>query len=1362
MSSAYDPSTSLSLFQRREDRDVEEAELRETSGLFGGPLPSAKVPDIEERAEITEDSGYAQSMTNRAIVESGLRKEERERFSDVNLAYNVGMGALGTVAPNEGFEFEGQKGDAAEKARESYLEADSDSTFLQPETMVDPSQDSGDPWYSAQSITKTLFSDEMGLLGIKWDQEGVSWARENFVNQITEHPYSTGLTLAAYLVPIGAAWMKGARIAKRAAGIAASSDTAVDAAAVTARGMFGKSNAVELEAMGGTWETMKALGPRVRFDDHAQLVKGLAFSEEINDGRKFFSDSRLKAIKEAATDEDIAKLVPEKELRKMLIGDMHAERYLGLKKAAAAGENMNPMKRAELKLWETFGNTYFKNLTDMDADQIIGIDKWLSKAGLGRWLAAAPVALNKIGQQSMYKYWAGKGSYDDLVRTIGDDAAGWAGQMKGQWTDLFKAQADEGFIDGNTVKMFNEEFGGFHLPAILKGTAGFEDLGVTSLGFVPGKSRRYGDLIATKRLDPAKVLSPATMKTRGKRTTWANVESDLDEIITDPQALTVGGFIRDNVLFQVHRGFRDLITEQVKKNPKVSQYMMDADKYDALPEHAKKYWTNINDLDKVAIGLAPRMDRMVKAALTKEGIEAPGRLPMIKTDVVDQFFGKEGSAAQGAREFSKMFELLTAVHKTARTALNPPTHMSNLLGNFVFLAMAGMSPVSAVALDDGKLFARAFASLAKRANKSPEAFDDLMNKDALIEIFGKDRFMTDNFGGKIDLAEVFASDKMKLLIESQAFEAVEGLRHVNELLKQMERLEPTGFGAKAVSNVARTVAGFGEVKGIKGTLHMMSSAYLGEDVVPKMMYVSHLLRKGWGTDAIVKEVGRRLPQYRTVGELQQKARKVVLPWITFPSEAARIMKNNMMDMPVSMMAWMKAPAIAQSIAYGAGVAPDFQEVEDLIDGAQPWAKKYQSIMLDEKAAPPVLGAVGGAAVMGMVGTALGGAKGAAAGAAGGAALGAFIGKKSPTHQRLTQNDLGEMARSWSLDFLPQSAMMFTTTHPHEWEKLDPMSNVPTSGREATRTAFDMSPMEPFAIAMPLIELASGRGSFGREIETKSSMEWANKLALGLYGFMMPPMMQKYGMKIEGPGGAYVPMADIFTANGGQMTLPKSVTAGMAGLTMGGLTFLGARTGLGASLPKAAMAAATAGIPGAMAGAEINTRRLMTDLGVMDDPYTNKRGDWTMDFFFNTFLGANKSWKVSTSQAIAAEERRHTRFDKMRTSALKEYMDGLRHGQESKTLAARAAIYKSFVLQHADVDQADQKMIAWDERVMGLLLKTPQFRSISKDNLETRIAAFKEMLRLEKSKFKAQILSELETELQQRRMNKAIKLKVEMP
>jgi hypothetical protein len=733
-------------------------------------------------------------------------------------------------------------------------------------------------------------------------------------------------------------------------------------------------------------------------------------------------------------------------------------------------------------------------------------------------------------------------------------------------------------------------------------------------------------------------------------------------------------------------------------------------------------------------------------------------MPVIDREVVKQFFGREGSARQVGGAFSRFFELLTAVHKTSRTALNVPTHMSNITGNMMFLAMAGMNPFGTQALNDGRLMSKAFAKLAMQVKgRKDETIESLMNKDNLAKIFGKDRFITDQAGAKVDLAEMFSDDIMKELVEASAFENIEGLNHVKQLLGQIDRLETSGWSDKALATVARSIAGIGEVPGIKGTLHGMSSAYLGEDMVPKTMYAMHLARKGWGRDAIVREVGRRLPQYKTVGGIPKSARRIVLPWITFPSEATRIMKNNMMDNPVSMMAWMQAPQIAQGVVSGMGMGPDYEEYGDLVEAAPPWAARYQTVMVNGEEAPEMMGAVGAAGVGGMVGAAVGGARGAAAGAVGaavaGAALGAVAGKEP-------ENELREFNRAWSMDFLPQSSLFPSSMHPHEWEKILPsaMGGSPTPGVEAFQTAKDLTPVEPFAVFLPLLELYSGRGSFGQEIQSKSGVSFASKMALGLLGHLAPPVIQKYGMKLEGPGGAIIPMGDIHEANGGQMTLPKSVTATMYGLAAGGLTFMGGRGGLGLKGAQLAGATALAGGTAGLAGGEINTRRLMTDLGIMPDPRTQEYGDWTMDFLANSFFGLSKSWKVSPGQAIYNQNLRSKRFMEIRKVSVKELRDAINSGSESDARASIAEIYKTYVYEHGDTQAAMREFMAWGSRTMKSLKGLPIYAGISEERLLGQISALREA-NAEKTKIRRQQLAELRAELQRRQLSKASGLKV---
>jgi hypothetical protein len=417
-------------------------------------------------------------------------------------------------------------------------------------------------------------------------------------------------------------------------------------------------------------------------------------------------------------------------------------------------------------------------------------------------------------------------------------------------------------------------------------------------------------------------------------------------------------------------------------------------------------------------------------------------------------------------------------------------------------------------------------------------------------------------------------------------------------------------------------------------------------------------------------------------------------------------------------------------------------------------------MLNGNDAPEFLGAAGAGGMGAMAGAAIGGAKGAAIGGAAGAAAGALMGNKfgqSPV------DEVREFNRAWVMDFLPQSALFPASLHPHEWEKLLPTGMTggsPTPGKEWLQTAKDLTPVEPFAVFQPILDLYSGRGSFGTEIEAKSGIAFANKMALGLLGHLAPPIMQKYGMKLPN-GNAFVPMADAFTKNGGQMTLPKYVTSTFGGLALAGLTFMGSKghmagkAGQALLSAKGSVGAATAlsGTMGAMAGAEINTTRLMTDLGILADTRTGQKGDMTLDFMANSWFGLNKSWKSSAEQNIYNESLRSKRFAEMRKVPVKGLRDAIAQGSESRAKSAIGEIYKLYGLEHANTEVAMSEYMKWAQRTSKSMEGLKIYQGLSEDRIMGQMQALRAG-NAEKSKINRQTLAELRTELEQRQLRKA--------
>lgn len=1214
-----------------------------------------------------------------------------------------------------------------------------------------PEEDTGDPVETVRNVTNFLFSDEMGLLGMKWDEDGFKFGWEHFQNQIVEHPISTSVTLASYMVPIAAAWMKGSRLAARAGVLM---EATGDPAAAAGRGFLGST-----------------LG--FRFDEHARLAKSLAGSAHATDGRQLFSPELAQKIMNATPDE-VRNLISESDLRKILMNDWHVARNLETMAMAKSGALAampglkGAARRAHYALMRGFTNKYFMATQNMAADNIQAMDDFYKSQNFSEMLSALPSNLGRENQELAYKYALGVEGADKLRKAIGDDNFNAVESMLSRKKELWKSQIDEGYFDDETIRLFGEGMGGletgYHLPAIKKGTPGFEDIGLYAQSVAPS---RVGGLLRRQKFDPAKALTGPTTKHRGVLTTKQKVLGALPSLEVDPKSLAIGGLIKDSTIFQIHRGFRDMITSSLRGNPGTQHWIRSADEYAQMKPLTQKHFVSIDDLDSVVPGLSSRMQRMIRKDLDKTGQAdlLKGGMPVIDRDLVEKMFGREpGSAAWSANMAGIFAEMMTGVHKTSRTALNPPTHMANTLGNFMFLAMGGMNPFSREALNDAHLFTKAFTSIARQHAKNPDKpVDTLMTLDNLKSVLGKDRYVKTHAGGRVDLAELLSDPMMKDgLLEAQAFESVEGFQSLKRTLSYLDNLDKSGLTAAATKTIGTAIAGIGELPGVKQTLSTMSAAYLGEDMVPKMMYMANLARKGWGRDAILMEVGRRLPQYRTVGNIPKATRRMVLPWITFTAETARIMKNNIADHPVSMMAWLQAPQIAQSIATGAGVGVNYSEYDALMEAAPPWAARPTSVLLEEEAAPVTLGAVSGAAVGGMAGTALGGFPGAIAGTAVGAGVGAAIGATSERSAELQadrdmgQKDWGEFARAWMLDFLPYSSLVPTSVHPHEWEKLNPMSDVPAPGMESLRTAIDLSPVEPFAIAKPIMELASGRGAFGAEIKAKSGIHMANKMALGLLGFISPPILQKYGMNLSTPDGFYR-MRDVHDANGGQMTLPWQTTATLGGVLGSTLTFLGAKR-LGAPTGLALSAAGVAGTVGGMSGGAVNTRRLMTDLGILPSPQTEEYADPTLDFWVNNWLGVGKSWKASPNQALFNQKLRAKRFAPYREVLTREWDDAILTGSASTAKAVSAAVYSSFELEWGSADVGQRKFAEWLERRMKRMNRLPMFRDFSDDWVDQQIKIMVEM-GPEKAKIHHQQLVALMTELRMHRFGKAKGMKI---
>jgi len=281
-----------------------------------------------------------------------------------------------------------------------------------------------------------------------------------------------------------------------------------------------------------------------------------------------------------------------------------------------------------------------------------------------------------------------------------------------------------------------------------------------------------------------------------------------------------------------------------------------------------------------------------------------------------------------------------------------------------------------------------------------------------------------------------------------------------------------------------------------------------------------------------------------------------------------------------------------------------------------------------------------------------------------------------------------------------------------------------------------------------MDVWTGRGSFGQEIPSTGLGQSTGKMALGLLGFISPPLIQKYGMKLEGPSGNPIAMADILEANGGQATIPKALTSTFWGLSLGSMAYAGAK-GLPGVTPAVRTAAGLGmGAIGAASGAEMNSRRLMQDLGIFGD-HTGKHGEWTMDALMNSFFGTSKSWSVTPAAGQFAETMRSSRFEEMRTVLNRDFRDGAENGMESKMVASASAIRQSFLFEYGNTEVADMKFLEWQEKRMQELMKNPAFAGLSEEQLLIRRSALREALDAKTRAYNQQV-NEVQSALIQKR------------
>lgn len=399
---------------------------------------------------------------------------------------------------------------------------------------------------------------------------------------------------------------------------------------------------------------------------------------------------------------------------------------------------------------------------------------------------------------------------------------------------------------------------------------------------------------------------------RGEITKATKLLSTEGQIDFTPKSVTFDSIFTQGLLHESYRFMRDLaLNEDVTKS---------RDYFSALSSAKQRNWLSLDDLPG-----SDRLRRMVAVSrgLDPDAVDELGYVPKAVFSQLKEF--TDGSFQSGVTDLLK---LGTAIHKTAKTALNFPTHISNVLGNGAMLINAGVNP-----------FSDEFGDLVGRsAGVVWNFFKSKRGKD-ISQSFADAGIIPSKVGGaNINIAEEFASSELTDLLE----------------FKTMMSNDATMEGLGAIERMAKTKSFAGWLakkvnKGLDKTiLPKFSDAYMAEDAVPKMAYYLNLRQRGFTRGAAAMEVGRRMPMYQGVGVVSQSARGWFLPWVTFSTEMTRILKNNMIDYPLRTAMMLQIPGLAQvgsnSIAGAMGRPMTPQGTQDAREQLPAWADRPNSII----------------------------------------------------------------------------------------------------------------------------------------------------------------------------------------------------------------------------------------------------------------------------------------------------------------------------------------------------------------------------------------------------------------------------------
>lgn len=570
-----------------------------------------------------------------------------------------------------------------------------------------------------------------------------------------------------------------------------------------------------------------------------------------------------------------------------------------LNKADATPEAMTMMETIKVNFHKNWAHHYSKM---SDPSSSMGhdlafkerLEKLLQDEIISPYVMTAPD--DKYGQ-AIARYWAG----DLPLNQVPHEARSWAQGMGNSLEELQTKMLDTGFLDPSTV----EKVGKRYIPLMPKGKE-FAIGGPTQQITLFEKGRPVVH-------EMGRLESPALLE----RTTGLDEFVEMmkaEEVIMDPKTLTVRGLMEGTLLYENHMNIVKMATD--------SRFGTDTAGFtkaiDALGggarglSRAKENWIPLwGDATRPGLLTGGTSDRLRRMVAKEKGVNVNEvGAQYLSKSAFDQIFGPNGMVGQSG-DASKAFEHIVRLYKTSKTAFNAYTQGQNIMGNIVFLSMRGMRFFGgAKSGENWKLLQTGLSNI--NANLTALRKAQKTGKGGAATL--KPMKVGDRTFSPAEVAAELDNTMVKELLEEGAFLNAEGSN--------------LGFMSRAAEKADNINAFLGTaLRKTDDTGAALKRFYNVGDAGPKFAYFMKLRADGFSRLAAVEEVAKALPVYRGIAEGPKflgarigpaGLRKMIFPWISFPAEAARIMKNNVMEHPFRVLPWLKATNIMQAMMYGAG------------------------------------------------------------------------------------------------------------------------------------------------------------------------------------------------------------------------------------------------------------------------------------------------------------------------------------------------------------------------------------------------------------------------------------------------------------